>query len=550
MTLPETVSEYSQYAAQEFLQTVVFVDDRIYERKSGSVHQPKIVAAPKKRKKVVKTSETKSPEPALNDISDELDEYSPHDVVTSFAKKQIICSLYQPNKGAKVSPTSDIFPLCRAADIVIVDWDLYGDRGERALELIDGLINQAVKDVPEQLRLILVYTQELNLFSIADQLYQKISLSLGDKIVPVQEEGGLAFHTANSRVSILGKTGRERADTHPDHIVEERELANVAVKEFAKLASGLLHAATLLGLSEIKKNSRKILSKFNSTLDPAFLTHMAMHPPEEDASSHIIPLIILEIEAILEDALPNPLITENLLRDWCNNVWNPGGHINNLLGQEGLDVRTIGETVCLRGFAAARQQFNQLPRLSSNANIRKASKLFLKSDEDNSNHVFSHLMASRTFYGDMPKTLKLGSIVYKKSEERYLLCIQPVCDSVRLEKDRKFVFVELIESDPESGNQASHIVSKEDGKIVELFYQAKSYQCYVAEFSPDPHSKQVITKQSRTGEAVFVDKSRKTYVWLDQLKTSHAQRAVENYASDLSRVGLTESEWLRLLGKK
>jgi hypothetical protein len=318
MTIPNTVSEYSRYAAQEFLQTVVFIDDRIYEKKSGAVHEPSKLTAPKHRKKVTKAQKQQSETMLPTETGEENEEYSPHDVVHSFAKKQIICSLYQPGKNTKVTQSSDIYLLCRSADIVIVDWDWYG-KNDRALDLIEGLINQAVKEVPEQLRLILVYTQELNLFAIADQLFQKINESLGEEIEPIQEEGGLALHTTNSRVSILGKTGRKRVDTHPDHIVKEKELANVAVTEFAKLASGLLHAATLLGLAMIKKNSRKILSRFNSLLDPAFLAHRALSLPNEDASRHLIPLLISEIEAVLEDKLENPIISELLIEDWCRN---------------------------------------------------------------------------------------------------------------------------------------------------------------------------------------------------------------------------------------
>ena len=219
------------------------MDDKIYHQRDGSVAEPKDTISIRKRKKATKTAANVSPNTPKSIIDnqaddDQPDEYSPYDIVTSFAKKQIICSLYQPKKTAKVSSKSDIFQLCLAADIVIVDWDLYGNMGDKVIELIDGLIRQATLDVPEQLRLILVYTQQPNLFGVADELYKKVSPDVRGVLEPVVEEEGLAFHTTNSRVSILGKTGRERPGVSPDHVVEENELANVAVKEFAKLASG------------------------------------------------------------------------------------------------------------------------------------------------------------------------------------------------------------------------------------------------------------------------------------------------------------------------
>jgi hypothetical protein len=560
MTIPNTVSEYSRYAAQEFLQTVVFIDDRIYEKKSGAVHEPSKLTAPKHRKKVTKAQKQQSETMLPTETGEENEEYSPHDVVHSFAKKQIICSLYQPGKNTKVTQSSDIYLLCRSADIVIVDWDWYG-KNDRALDLIEGLINQAVKEVPEQLRLILVYTQELNLFAIADQLFQKINESLGEEIEPIQEEGGLALHTTNSRVSILGKTGRKRVDTHPDHIVKEKELANVAVTEFAKLASGLLHAATLLGLAMIKKNSRKILSRFNSLLDPAFLAHRALSLPNEDASRHLIPLLISEIEAVLEDKLENPIISELLIEDWCRNEWKPGPHVEELLGV-GADQRQIATDFCLKG-KGMRADHITVPLIKQSITkkgewtgerdkLRNIASLLADKNVSVKNHEFSRLMSSRTFYKDDPKSLQLGTIVYLRGENNtktYMLCLMPVCDSMRLKDNRKFVFAELEECRQDGKNKASIALFFEDSTPIELLYTPRAYNTYIAEFTPDKQEKQVLTGKSQEDIEIFRDTSGLEYVWVDQLKIPHAQRAAEQFARELSRIGLTESEWQRLLDK-
>jgi len=550
-TLPETVQEYSIHAAHSFIQTAVFVDDRIYERGSASANEPKKVVVPKSRKRVSRSASVESGEDTVSVeiVTEEDPAPDSYDIVNSFAKKQIVCSLYQPKKTAKVSPASDIFPLCRAADVVIVDWDLFGDKGQRALELIDGLISQAVWDVPEQLRLILVYTQEANLFGVANDIYEKVHPGVGDSFKPLEEEDGLAFHTENSRIAVLGKPGRERADTDPRHIVDESDLADITVREFAKLASGILQAATLLGLAEIRKNSRKILSRFNSDLDSAFLTHLAMCLPEEDASSHVIPLLVSEIEAVLEDALSSPLMPENLIKDWCKDVWEPGDHLANILG-DGNNYRAIGEAILTDGFSGARSVHTCIPKISSNGNIRNASKIFLKSADDNANHRFAHLMSSRTFYGGAPKNLTLGTIVFDEKNKRYLLCLQPVCDSVRIKCKRSFLFVEFDTTVGTGNNAATHAVVKSGGDVLELFYQSKSYRSVISTFRPTMGKDQVMATIEENEPPTFVDTSEENYRWIDQLKTAHAQRAVEHFASDLSRVGLTESEWLRLLKKK
>ncbi|WP_418502557.1 response regulator receiver domain [Flagellimonas sp.] len=563
-TIPNTVSGYSEYAAKEFLQTAVFIDDRIYEPKEGKVSEPKVVAAPKVRKKAVKSAVQAEEAPAnLDDGVVDDEEYSPHDIVNSFAKKQIICSLYQPRPKAKVSKASDIQQLCLASDIVIVDWDLYGDQGKKAKELVEGLIKQAVEDVPEQLRLILVYTQEANLFDIASQLYEKVSQSIGDEFTPQQEEDGLAFHTANSRVSILGKTGRPRPDEYKEHEVEEKDLADAAVKEFAKLASGLLHASVLLGLAKIKQNSRKILSKFPSTLDPAFLNHRAMSLPNEEAGNHIVPLLVSEIEAVLEDKLPDPLIHEKVIRDWCLNVWKPGTHVIELIG-ENKDSREFATDYCLMG-KEMREKYKDVQIISQAITkngewngdrkfLRVLSSYLLSEPASKSNHEFSRLMSSRTYYDEHAKELKLGTIVYQEEEVdektvgHYFICLQPVCDSVRLDKERKFIFIEIDEMRQDGKNKFSHPVFTSDDSLKELLTLPKSYNCFVAEFAPDHKLKVVLAKKVADGGSVFEDCLGRQFIWLDQLKEAHAQRVVERFARELSRVGLTESEWQRFLG--
>ncbi len=216
----------------------------------------------------------------------------------------------------------------------------------------------------------------------------------------------------------------------------------------------------------------------------------------------------------------------------------------------------IGESICLNGYKKTREQFNKVPKPSNNNNTREAAKILLPEEDDKSNHCFSRLMASRTFYGnDKSKTLSLGSIVYCQKDDKYLLCVQPVCDGVqRKDKDnnRNFVFIELQYADSQTG-RTSHIVVKDGDEFVELLYRPKSYFCRVATFVFDSTTKRVQSQPSEDGKdsnPVFIDISGCEYHWVDQLKTAHAQRAVEDLASDLSRVGLTESEWLRRLARK
>lgn len=563
MTPPKTLSEFSTLAAEKFIQTVVFVDDKIYNTKSGSVLLPKVAVKPPIRKAALKSSTSAMLSKTVEyDEATEIEDFSSHDIVSSFAKKSIVCSLYQPREGASVSVTSDLYKLCLASDIVILDWDL-GDAGKKTLELVSNLVVQSLEAVPEQLRLILIYTNEPNLTAVAEQIYDRLSKLLKGKIDPQKEDLGLALHTSNSRVVILGKPGHRLPEYDP-HTVNEKYLADRSIAEFSKLASGLLQSAVLLGLAEIRGNSRKILSQFDSTLDPAFLTHRALSLPDEEASNHVVPLLVAELQSILEDCLPSPVISSSVIKNWCADKWEPGPHVRSLL-KATTDEKAFAVDLCLTGpkireTYPSEHRWNKLSKNKDSKwqysgdkeSIGMLSTFLHHSKESKENHNLSILMSQRTYYGLGPRVLTLGTIVCSREENviRYLLCLHPLCDSVRLDEKRKFIFCSLDIRTPENGvKKASHVVF-DNGQFVELLFSPKSFNCVTKEFEPDTREKKVIATSSEREPLGFTSScDNKRYTWVAQLKPDHAQRAVEQFARELSRVGLTESEWLRLMAK-
>ena len=460
--MSNTVKEFSIHAAESFIQTAVFIDDKIYDNARSSISKPKDVTHPPKRKSASRKGQKSNKDDnasrigtGATDLASEDDHSDSASIVDSFAKKQIVCSLYQPKKNVSYSASSTIFSLCKSADVVIIDWELYHDDGKNALDLIEELILKAVTDVPEQLRLILVYTQDIDLPNVAKKIFQRVSQRIEDSH-PVYDDTELAFHTENSRVAVLGKPGRDRVNIPEEFVVKEANLADVAVQQFAKLASGLLHAVILKGLAEIRSNSRKILSRFDSELDPAFLTHRAMLLPQEDASSHIIPLLVSEIESVLEDSLPSNILPDKLLENWCETTWNKGKHLTPYFNQSDIDHTKIAKLICTKGFSQSSKnmpdvnKFKTVGKLDSVKIVREASKLLIPSPSSDANSRFAHLMSTRTSYKKELKSLQLGTVVYQEDSENYHLCVQPICDSVRLKKEHVFLFLQLeLESEQE-----------------------------------------------------------------------------------------------------
>jgi len=562
----DDISPFNKFiieSAGKYLQTVVVVDDRIYENTGGSVASPLMVPPTKLRKAALKSAEAANEKKVTADEKTENaekpDEVSFHDVQNSFAKKQIICSLYQPKKSATFGERSAVYNLCSAADVVIVDWDLHGNFGNKATELVGNLIEQSMKEIPNQLRLVLIYTMEANLRSVADKLYEDLSERIGKKTIDVDPETkGLVLTTDNARVVVWGKRENTTLTEYSRFWVPEKKLAERTIIEFSKLASGLLQAIVLRGVANLRENNRRILMRFHEGLDTAFLAHRALLLPDE-AFGQIIPLLTDELRAVLEDTLGEcPLgsgpAVERIITDWCTTHWNPGSDAKAFVGDGG---NALG--LAINAFCKGQSMQDDYKNFQNGKNCKtlrwdkKEKRLelaeFLSGTfEGNSCHQkLGSVMSQRTRYGDARRALHLGVIVKEiNGQERYILCLQPVCDSVRINgKTRVFIFCRLDVS--EDGKEFTHVVMDIKGSAIQLGYDPKVFNCFISNFTTGTDA--VYATKDSEGRYIFEDVGKSKYEWIAELKTEHAQRAAEEFGRTLSRVGLTESEWLRLRPK-
>lgn len=541
-----TMDSFSRKAVESFVQTVVFVDDKIYKSlPKEAIQEERKVFTPKTRKPAIKsaTAINSNASDGAPKIEEEIAPFSPHDIQASFARKHIVCSLHQPIKKELVGIESVTYQLCASADIVIVDWDLYGDAGKKANTLIEKLVLQSLKEDPYQLRLILVYTDDPNLFVIANEVFEKLVAHIPEEIKYKDADEGLAFHTLNARVVVLGKPAK-RQEKYKTFEVVEADLADRAIFEFCKLADGMLQAGILMGLAAIRKQSRKILTKFHSGLDAAFLTHRALLQPDEEAFDQIASLLVTEIQAILEDNLESPLFPELIVEDWCKNT-EFGKHMLPLV--KGADFKDFaygftryGLDVCRKYSLTSAPTKKQLPSLL----LPDKAKTTPLQPDMSSMEQLAVLLSHRTHYSNQRRFLKLGAILKEcGGNNRYLFCLQPVCDSTRLSGSNPFLFCGM----DKPGNKVTHIVPNGDA-FSELFLNPCKENRSIINFSAN-HKKKVAAKEDADSKYIFLDDNSNEYQWVAQLKIEHAQRAVEEFARELSRVGLTESEWLRLKAK-
>ena len=127
-----------------------------------------------------------------------------------------------------------------------------------------------------------------------------------------------------------------------------------------------------------------------------------------------------------------------------------------------------------------------------------------------------------------------------------MLCLQPVCDSVRLGgSSRVFLFCLLDKA--EDGKPFTFCVPNGKSEMVKLKYVPKAFNAFVSTFKAG--TDEIYVQKDENDKYVFKDVMANTFEWVAELKTAHAQRAAEQFGRELSRVGLTESEWLRLNAK-
>ena len=87
-------------------------------------------------------------------------------------------------------------------------------------------------------------------------------------------------------------------------------------------------------------------------------------------------------------------------------------------------------------------------------------------------------------------------------------------------------------------------------EVVKLVLSLRPFESRLISFTPSAGKKEI--RASKTEENWYFNtggSQSKAYMWIADLKTEHAQRVANDYARQISRVGLTESEWLRRWAK-
>ncbi|MEI9813047.1 MAG: hypothetical protein WDO18_10440 [Acidobacteriota bacterium] len=289
----------------------------------------------------------------------------------------------------------------------------------------------------ERSRLVIVYTGETNL--------RAITTAIKDALGPAaktQEDDCTVLHRG-LRVAVYAKHGSTVSHDLRRRVVASERLPDTVIKEFAKMTTGLLANVALKSMAVIRDDTFRILQKFNRATDAAYVTHHVLQAPE-GAASHLVPLVVSEIQAVLEDHEVESIATAPRIKVWLSDQFQ-----NGLAPFPNTNARD--SKAALNALIAEGPTSDRIPQNSDVSRCLKSKGKAAKEIRDGLTKLLSLesqdivdydrelaiLMSIRSRYRSPRPRLTLGTIVQETSrnQKQYLLCLQPRCDSVRIKDD-------------------------------------------------------------------------------------------------------------------
>lgn len=522
--MEESFITLSKSIANEFLRDIVFIDECAYPTNE-----------PNEEQKAVKANK-----------------FNAQSVSTAFCKAGKICAIYAPQSDLDIEVCMQAL---KKADSIVLDWDLNlketkdfdpmedvaEDEGKYTKQIIRNILEDAGN---KKIKLIIIYTGELDLPDICKQVSQ-ISHDLE------LDAAELVCQQKNVRILVRAKetTQYNHAEHLKNKIVAYEDLPHLINEEFAKLTTGLLSNYALNAITAIRNNTSNILGVFSQDIDAAFLGHYVSVEDCNDA--------VFMLSDIFGSAITDLINTQQIdLKPWIESwveYYMPQPITTQIAGQNINIDANILKQILSNGNSNLKETFQAATSkdIGKDKIKKEATKLFNPNvDVQLSNYKLAQIIQHKDLFSNnankIPHKLSTGTIVkytYNDKEE-YLLCIQQSCDSVRITQNtRNFLFLPLIQTRKNKEeaiviNQAKH-----------LFVNNESFSLRIFTFETKENETE-ITTIIEEGRAVFKDSNNICFEWVAELKELFAQHIVSLYAANLSRVGINNSEWMRLQGKK
>lgn len=460
-------------------------------------------------------SDTNNPTASSDSQIDDEHKLDAQTIINTFMEKGIVCSVIKCEKTTYSTQKSNYIKLMKKADIIVLDWDLFKDGGENVLEILTKMTS--ADESHKELRSILIYTAN-DLGTVKERL--KSIRILFD------EDSYISHNNLYTTVSLWNKKSKEAT---PDRTAKFEDMVDKCIDEFTETFHGIVPNVAMAAIAEIRKNTHKILGVLNKSLDPAYLSHRALQTYPKEAENHLEEIIVNELASIVYGHNVGQKSNYEILKDYPNILGKKYDEIDLQdclkIGLENL-LDTSKKNRLTKSFKKKNFCFTKIWNASEPESI--------KSEKD-----FALLSLVQTIYTNNPKSLTLGVVIEKQIEgheiSSKLLCLQPRCDSTRLDEKTDFLFLELKEL-------------KESEVRFDLFFneEDKKYKVvYNKEARKNISFASSINKVVESKGNIFTDTNDIKYKFISTLKDFQAQRIANSFGTYISRIGLNESEYLR-----
>jgi hypothetical protein len=409
-------------------------------------------------------------------------------MIAEFAKKGILCTPLNPQHITE----SYLDAVLAKADVIILDWE-FKFPGLPQDKIAENYCLNVIKKLTGQdrFRLVIIYTGAG-------------SEDIDSEMKKVCPPG------SNVVWGIWGKPNSSRRGIRVDYT----KLPQKTIEKFASENSGILPAAILRSLTGIRENSFRLLNTFTKDLDKALLYHRILIPNSEDSEEFCQDIIADEFLGIIRDADSGKYISMECCEKYI------AEKEPEFLSSQNPDACYSQDE--LKRLLSTKLEDDKIEQIHSDSQIY---------DEE----ILKRFSAISTTKTSENSFLQLGCIIKKKDDPgKYYLCLQPPCDSVRLKGWTDFIFCGL------KYNPASNIsfyINDGKGNI---------------SFRIDYRSKHVFNFKGNDKISLggtLVSKSREEFNCIGQLKPMFAQKIANEFAANISRIGIDQFEWLRLKGK-
>jgi len=545
-----TFNSLSEKITNDFIQNIIFIDDKAYNQ----------------------------------DGPKDQHEFDAQEVTKIFSKKGKICAVYKPSV---ISDLDYLSSIALKSDVTILDWQIVldeepnehegtqDDEEDAEDDDVRGLytkkiITNLLSDINNKhcIKLILIYTGEVDLPSIASEIDRTL-IDEGITGFSVSEDDNCTVISDNCKIMVISKSNDGMGASRTHHLPELAEkskrydeLPDFISSHFAKMTSGLLSNFAMEALSEIRRNFHHILTLFSKDLDAAYLAHQTLLPNVFDANELLVQLLSDTFSSIMRYKDLNHSIDERSIKLWLNHHIVDGN--NQFYNADGV-AEGVGYIInkemllgLLKSSIDVKDKYYNFIQSSDGRQIstkkidllmkKFATTLFTTIERtDDINKKFAKLCYHRSaiFSPQYKPFLSLGTVVKSTlANGQYYICIQQRCDSVRISdgSSRRFLFISL-----EKVNDGGFNFLTPDG--IKLKIDKSTYSLRTVKFTGSDGLARAINCENKK---YFVPthctaEGHEKFEFVIELKELYAQRIVEEYSSNLSRVGLDEPEWVRRL---